>query len=32
MKKLLFRAIALMAFSSVSMGNTLELEKNIDTF
>jgi hypothetical protein len=28
MKKLLFSAVALVAFSSVSMGNTLNLESN----
>lgn len=29
MKKLLFSAVALVAFSSVSMGNTMELEATI---
>ncbi len=31
MKKLLFSAIALVAFSSVSMGNTIEVKKLIET-
>ena len=30
MKKLFFSAVALVAFSSVSMGNTIELKENLD--
>ncbi|MCZ8089198.1 MAG: hypothetical protein O9282_11150 [Flavobacterium sp.] len=30
MKKLFFSAVALIAFSSVSMGNTIELKENLD--